>query len=79
MRIKEDRERNIRIQEEREHARRFAAALSKVFFPMTLENGAGYAEYLGTPAVTQELLEMIARPRSEPKSNWASHRGKRDR
>jgi hypothetical protein len=61
MRIKEDRERNIRIQEEREHARRFAAALSKVFFPMTLENGAGYAEYLGTPAVTLTLSLRLCR------------------
>jgi len=36
--------------------------VGQVFLSDTLENGAGYATYLGTPAVTQELLEMIARP-----------------
>jgi DEAD/DEAH box helicase domain-containing protein len=35
---------------------------NQVFLSDTLENGAGYATYLGTPARTQELLEMIAQP-----------------
>jgi hypothetical protein len=34
----------------------------EVFLCDTLENGAGYATHLGTPAVMQDLLEMIARP-----------------
>jgi DEAD/DEAH box helicase domain-containing protein len=34
----------------------------QIFLSDTLENGAGYATHLGTPAVTQDLLEMIARP-----------------
>jgi hypothetical protein len=38
------------------------AIVGQVFLSDTLENGAGYATYLGTPALTQELLEMIARP-----------------
>src|ERR1700693_4321447 len=39
-----------------------ASVVGQVFLSDTLENGAGYATYLGTPAVTQELLEMIAHP-----------------
>jgi DEAD/DEAH box helicase domain-containing protein len=39
-----------------------ASVVGQVFLSDTLENGAGYATYLGTPTVTQELLEMIARP-----------------
>lgn len=38
------------------------AIAGQVFLSDTLENGAGYATYLGTPAMTQELLEMIAQP-----------------
>jgi len=38
------------------------AIVGQVFLSDTLENGAGYATYLGTPAITQELLEMIAQP-----------------
>ena len=38
------------------------AVVGQVFLSDTLENGAGYATHLGTPAMTQELLEMIARP-----------------
>ena len=38
------------------------SVVGQVFLSDTLENGAGYATHLGTPAVTQELLEMIARP-----------------
>lgn len=34
----------------------------QVFLCDTLENGAGYATHLGTAPVTQDLLEMIARP-----------------
>ncbi len=36
--------------------------VGQIFLSDTLENGAGYATHLGTPGVTQELLEMIARP-----------------
>jgi DEAD/DEAH box helicase domain-containing protein len=36
--------------------------IGQIFLCDTLENGAGYATHLGTPAVTQELLEMISRP-----------------
>ncbi len=36
--------------------------IGQIFLSDTLENGAGYATHLGTPAVTQELLEMISRP-----------------
>ena len=36
--------------------------VGQVFLSDTLENGAGYATYLGTPAVMRELLEMVARP-----------------
>lgn len=36
--------------------------VGQIFLSDTLENGAGYATHLGTPAVTQELLEMIAQP-----------------
>ena len=36
--------------------------VGQVFLSDTLENGAGYATHLGTPVVTQELLEMIAQP-----------------
>jgi DEAD/DEAH box helicase domain-containing protein len=38
------------------------AVVGQVFLSDTLENGAGYATHLGTSAMTQELLEMIARP-----------------
>jgi hypothetical protein len=38
------------------------AVMGQVFLSDTLENGAGYATYLGTPETTEELLEMIARP-----------------
>lgn len=36
--------------------------VGQVFLSDTLENGAGYATHLGTPAAMQELLEMIAQP-----------------
>jgi ATP-dependent helicase YprA (DUF1998 family) len=36
--------------------------VGRVFLSDTLENGAGYATHLGTPAIMQELLEMIAQP-----------------
>lgn len=38
------------------------AVVGQIFLSDTLENGAGYATHVGTPTVTQELLEMIARP-----------------
>jgi DEAD/DEAH box helicase domain-containing protein len=38
------------------------AVVGQIFLSDTLENGAGYATHLGTPAMTQDLLEMIARP-----------------
>jgi DEAD/DEAH box helicase domain-containing protein len=38
------------------------AVTGQVFLSDTLENGAGYATFLGAPAVMQELLEMISRP-----------------
>lgn len=38
------------------------AVVGQVFLSDTLENGAGYATHVGTPAMMQELLEMIARP-----------------
>jgi DEAD/DEAH box helicase domain-containing protein len=38
------------------------AIVGQIFLSDTLENGAGYATYLGTPERAQELLEMIARP-----------------
>ena len=38
------------------------SVVGQVFLSDTLENGAGYATYLGTPTVSQELLEMIAQP-----------------
>ena len=38
------------------------AVVGQVFLSDTLENGAGYATHLGTPAVIRELLEMIAQP-----------------
>ncbi len=38
------------------------SVVGQVFLSDTLENGAGYATHLGTPAATQELLEMIAQP-----------------
>ncbi len=38
------------------------AVTGQVFICDTLENGAGYATHLGAPEITQELLEMIARP-----------------
>jgi hypothetical protein len=34
----------------------------QIFLSDTLENGAGYATYLGTPTAMQDLLEMITRP-----------------
>lgn len=34
----------------------------EIFLSDTLENGAGYATYLGRPAVAEELLRMIAEP-----------------
>ena len=34
--------------------------IGQIFLSDTLENGAGYATHLGTPGVTQELLEMIS-------------------
>jgi DEAD/DEAH box helicase domain-containing protein len=36
--------------------------VGQIFLSDTLENGAGYATHVGTPAMTQDLLEMIARP-----------------
>jgi hypothetical protein len=38
------------------------AVMGQVFLSDTLENGAGYATHLGTPGMTQELLEMICLP-----------------
>jgi hypothetical protein len=38
------------------------SVIGQVFLSDTLENGAGYATHIGTPAATQELLEMIAQP-----------------
>ena len=37
-----------------------ALVLGQVFLSDTLENGAGYATHLGTPAVMSDLLEMIS-------------------
>lgn len=34
----------------------------EIFLSDTLENGAGYATYLGQPAVAEQLLRMIAEP-----------------
>jgi hypothetical protein len=36
--------------------------VGQVFLSDTLENGAGYATYLGQPAVAEELLRMICEP-----------------
>ena len=36
--------------------------VGQVFLSDTLENGAGYAAYLGQPAVAEELLRMITEP-----------------
>jgi Lhr-like helicase len=38
------------------------SVIGQVFLSDTLENGAGYATYIGTPRASQELLEMIAAP-----------------
>ena len=38
------------------------AVYGQIFLCDTLENGAGYATHLGTPAVMRDLLEMIAKP-----------------
>ncbi|MGX1348239.1 DEAD/DEAH box helicase domain-containing protein [Bradyrhizobium elkanii] len=38
------------------------AVTGQIFLSDTLENGAGYATFLGDPAVMQELLEMISQP-----------------
>ena len=38
------------------------AVTGQIFLCDTLENGAGYATHLGTPSVTQELLEMVSKP-----------------
>jgi DEAD/DEAH box helicase domain-containing protein len=46
----------------REDPAAMGAIVGEIFLSDTLENGAGYATHLGTPAMTQELLEMIARP-----------------
>jgi hypothetical protein len=39
-----------------------AGVAGQVFLSDTLENGAGYATYLGQPAVAEELLRMICEP-----------------
>jgi hypothetical protein len=52
------------------------AVMGQVFLSDTLENGAGYATYLGTPGTTEELLEMIARPTASQfydRMNQAAH------
>ena len=39
-----------------------ADVVGQVFLSDTLENGAGYATYLGQPAVAEEMLRMICEP-----------------
>lgn len=44
----------------RSHSDPAGQVIGQVFLSDTLENGAGYATHLGQPAVTEELLRMIA-------------------
>ena len=47
--------------------------VGQVFLCDTLENGAGYATHLGTPAVTRDLLQMIAQPTAREFYNRLIH------
>jgi hypothetical protein len=38
------------------------SVVGEIFLSDTLENGAGYATHLGEPAVTEQLLRMVAEP-----------------
>jgi hypothetical protein len=38
------------------------SVIGEIFLSDTLENGAGYATHLGEPAITEQLLRMVAEP-----------------